>query len=89
MTQTLHAALQRLAEGRMSVRQFVALWRSDTPPVLAELSPRFGEVLDALLLHLESSAGFGGDSCSFNQQALLDELQVWLQRADARLAERR
>ena len=89
MTQSLRAALQRLVEGRISVRQFVALWRSDSPPALAELPPRFGEVLDALLMHLESSAGFGGESCSFDQGVLLGELEVWLDRAEARLASHR
>ncbi|MCB1917914.1 MAG: hypothetical protein KDG52_19655 [Rhodocyclaceae bacterium] len=86
MTRSLRSALDRLAQGGISVHQCVALWRADAPPALAELPPRFGEVLDQLLMRLESSAGFGGASCSFDQQVLLDELALWLDKAEARLA---
>ena len=89
MTHSLRAALQRLAEGRLSVRQCLALWRADVPPVLAELSPRYAEVLDELLMRLESSAGFGGESCSFSQDELLAELRHWLDHAEQRLARTR
>ena len=89
MTRSLRTALERLVAGRISVRQCVALWRSDAPPALAELPPRFGEVLDLLLMHLESSAGFGGESCAFSQESLLAELERWLDRAEARLAKQR
>lgn len=88
MTDAMRSALQRLAEGGISARQCVAVWRSDAPPALAELPPRYGEVLDALLMRLESSASFAGESCSFSQQALIDELGVWLAKAEARLAQR-
>lgn len=85
MTRSLRIALERLAQGGISARQCVALWRADAPPALAELPPRFGDVLDALLLRLESAADFAGESCSFSQQALIDELGVWLDKAEARL----
>ncbi|MCB1886396.1 MAG: hypothetical protein KDH20_02205 [Rhodocyclaceae bacterium] len=86
MTQSLRAALERLQQGHLSAMQCVAVWRSDTPPLLARLSPRYGEVLDQLLMRLESGAGFAGESCSFSQQVLIDELGVWLDKAEARLA---
>lgn len=85
MTRSLRSALERLAGGHISAHQCVAVWRADAPPALAELPPRFGEVLDQLLMRLESSAGFAGESCSFDQQALIAELSLWLDRAEARL----
>ncbi|MCB1957499.1 MAG: hypothetical protein KDG55_17600 [Rhodocyclaceae bacterium] len=88
MTHSLRAALERLNQGRLSALQCVALWRNDAPPVLACLPPQYGDVLDQLLMRLESGAGFSGESCSFSQQALLDELGVWLDKAEARLARR-
>ncbi|MCB1909379.1 MAG: hypothetical protein KDH15_18605 [Rhodocyclaceae bacterium] len=86
MTRSLRSALQRFAGGHISAHQCAALWRADAPPALAELPPAYGEVLDQLLMRLESSAGFGGASCSFDQQALVDQLALWLDKADARLA---
>ncbi|MCB1895549.1 MAG: hypothetical protein KDF95_09860 [Rhodocyclaceae bacterium] len=86
MTRSLRSALERLAGGHISAHQCVAVWRADAPPALAELPPRFGEVLDQLLMRLESSAGFAGESCSFDQHALIAELSLWLDKAETRLA---
>jgi len=88
MTGSLRVALERLRQGRISALQCAALWRADAPPALAELPPRYGEVLDLLLMRLESSAGFAGESCSFDRDALLRELGVWLDKAEARLSSR-
>ena len=49
--------------------------------LLAALPPRFGEVLLGLLDRLESSALFSEESCSFSQKDLLDNLQVWVDKA--------
>jgi hypothetical protein len=54
--------------------------------LLAALPPRYGEVLLSLLDRLESSALFSEESCSFSQKDLLDNLQVWVDKARAQLA---
>ncbi|SDZ65562.1 hypothetical protein SAMN05518854_109277 [Variovorax sp. YR266] len=49
--------------------------------LLGALPPRYGEVLLSLLDRLESSALFSEESCSFSQKDLLDNLQVWVDKA--------
>lgn len=56
-------------------------------PVPPALPPRFGEVLGNLLDRLESSAMFGGESCSFSQDDLAASLQTWIDKARERLAQ--
>ena len=53
--------------------------------LLAALPPRYGEVLLGLLDRLESSALFSEESCSFSQKDLLDNLALWLEKAQAQL----
>ena len=53
--------------------------------LLAALPPRYGEVLLNPLDRLESSALFSEESCSFSQKDLLDNLQVWVDKARAQL----
>lgn len=53
--------------------------------LLAALPPRYGEVLLNLLDRLESSALFSEESCSFSQKDLLDNLQVWTDKARGQL----
>ncbi|WP_422087504.1 hypothetical protein [Variovorax sp.] len=53
--------------------------------LLAALPPRYGEVLLNLLDRRESSALFSEESCSFSQKDLLDNLQVWADKARGQL----
>jgi hypothetical protein len=53
--------------------------------LLGALPPRYGEVLLNLLDRLESSALFSEESCSFSQKDLLDNLQVWVDKARGQL----
>ncbi|SOD29303.1 hypothetical protein SAMN05518800_4898 [Variovorax sp. YR752] len=53
--------------------------------LLGALPPRYGEVLLSLLDRLESSALFSEESCSFSQKDLLDNLQVWVDKARGQL----
>jgi len=77
-------ALDQLRAGTLGVQAFSAQLRADrTLP--AQLPPRFGEVLDDLLDRLESSALFSEESCSFSQSGLLDNLQLWVDKARERL----
>ncbi len=53
--------------------------------LLDALPPRYTEVLLDLLDRLESSALFAEESCSFSQAGLLDNLQLWLDKAAQQL----
>jgi len=53
--------------------------------LLAQLPARYGQVLDDLLDRLESSALFSEESCSFSQDGLLDNLQLWIDKARGQL----
>ncbi|MDH6165828.1 hypothetical protein M2282_000956 [Variovorax boronicumulans] len=53
--------------------------------LLGALPTRYSEVLLNLLDRLESSALFSEESCSFSQKDLLDNLQVWVDKARGQL----
>jgi hypothetical protein len=55
--------------------------------LLSSLPPQFGEVLNNILDRLESSALFTEESCSFSQTGLLESLEVWIEKAQLRIAE--
>ena len=50
------------------------------------LPKQYGQVLGDLLDRIEASALFSGESCSFSQQDLFDNLQLWADKARAKLA---
>lgn len=76
--------LAGLREGRITPAQASAQLRA-LDATLAQLPPRFAEVLGQLLDRLESSALFDGESCSFSARELHDSLQWWIDKAQARL----
>jgi hypothetical protein len=83
----LDAVVGRIAalrDGGGSVATLSSEARASTE-LLAALPPRYGEVLLNLLDRLESSALFSEESCSFSQKDLLDNLQVWVDKARAQL----
>lgn len=82
--QTLQQALLDLRANPGQTTSFVKLAR-DQQHLLHTLPPRFSEVLLPLLDRLESSALFSEESCSFSQRDLLDNLQLWLDKAHPRL----
>jgi hypothetical protein len=53
----------------------------------SSLPPQFGEVLNNILDRLGSSALFTEESCSFSQTGLLENLEVWISKAESRLSE--
>jgi len=53
--------------------------------LLQALPPRYSDVLLQLLDRLESSALFSEESCSFSQKDLLDNLQIWVDKAGTQL----
>jgi hypothetical protein len=81
---SLQADLARLRGGELRVQAFSDRARAQEE-LLAQLPPKFREVLDDLLDRLESSALFSEESCSFSQSGLLDNLQLWIDKARSRL----
>ena len=82
--QTLQTGLTQLREGALGAHGLSELGRTQEA-LLEALGPRYREVLLQLLDRLESSALFSEESCSFSQQGLLDNLQIWLDKARGQL----
>jgi hypothetical protein len=79
MTDTL--AMSR--QGELPQMAMIQLWRSSSTGL--PLPEKFGEVLGNLLDRIEASALFSEESCSFSQKDLLDSLQLWADKARAKL----
>ncbi len=77
---TIQAALMQLRAGQLGVQAFSTQVRAQSA-ALSALPGRYGVVLTDLLDRLESSALFREESCSFSQSGLLDNLQLWLDKA--------
>jgi hypothetical protein len=82
--QVVQTGLTQLRSGALGAHGLSALGRSQEA-LLDALGPRYREVLLQLLDRLESSALFSEESCSFSQQGLLDNLQIWLDKAHQQL----
>lgn len=82
--QALNEGLARLRSGALSPHALSDLARNQDT-LLDALGPRYREVLLQLMDRLESSALFSEESCSFSQQGLLDNLQIWLDKASMQL----
>ena len=80
----LQGALGQLRSGALTPHALSDLARAQTT-LLDSLPSRYGEVLLGLMDRLESSALFSEESCSFSQQGLLDNLQVWVDKARGEL----
>lgn len=80
----LEASLGRYRRGELGTHDFTALWRREAA-ALTLLPPAFGEVLEGVLMRLESSGLFTEESCSFSREDLLANLDVWLAKARGRL----
>lgn len=80
----LQAALRQLQAGDLTAADFSQLAQRQ-PGLHAALPGQFQEVLMQLLDRLESSALFSDESCSFSQQDLLENLQLWLDKAQLQL----
>ncbi len=82
----IQSALDQLRSGQLGVHAFSAQARSQEA-LLQALPGRYREVLLQLLDRLESSALFSEESCSFSQSGLLDNLQLWIDKARAQIDE--
>ncbi|EJL91879.1 hypothetical protein PMI16_01368 [Herbaspirillum sp. CF444] len=82
--QTLHDALNALRDGDINVAAFCTAWRAQSD-LLKRLPPRYEEVAEDLLGRLEAGSLFTEESCSFSQEDLLNNLAVWLHKAEKTL----
>ncbi|MEY4734424.1 MAG: hypothetical protein RLZZ464_2490 [Pseudomonadota bacterium] len=80
----MNDALTACVQGRIPQSEMIALWRKGAAQLA--LPEKFGIVLGDLLDRLEASALFSEESCSFSQKDLLDSLQLWAEKAQARLS---
>jgi hypothetical protein len=78
------AALAACARGDLPQNEMILLWRSGA--ACLPLPEKFGTVLGDLLDRIEASALFSGESCSFSQQGLFDNLQLWADKAKVKLS---
>ncbi len=80
----LQNALTQLRAGNAAIASFVQTAQQQQL-LMHALPARFSEVLGELLNRLESSALFSDESCSFSQSGLLDNVQIWLDKAALQL----
>ena len=82
----LKTGFAQLAQSQISAAALGQQARAATD-LLQTLPPRYSEVLFNLLDRLESSALFTEESCSFSQKGLLDNLQMWADKAQGQLSQ--
>lgn len=78
--QSLQAAIHALKENQISVAEFCSVWRASTG-LLSALPERYSRVMEDLLGRLEAGSLFTEESCSFSQEDLQANLQIWLDKA--------
>ena len=80
----IQADLEQLRNGQLAVQAFSTRVRA-RDALLDGLPGKYRLVLMDLLDRLESSALFSEESCSFSQSGLLDNLQLWIDKARVQL----
>jgi hypothetical protein len=70
----------------ISTDAFISLWRKQGGALCERLPPTYQRALDDMIMRIESSRLFSGDSCSFSRESLLEAFGTWLEKAEARLA---
>lgn len=58
---------------------------TEAAPLIAALPPAYERVMSDIVTRLESSALFGGESCSFSHTDLYDALDAWIAKAEAKI----
>ncbi len=81
--QSMQTSLTQLGQKQISTDEFCRAWRSQSA-LLADLPPRFSQVLEDLLSRLEAGSLFTEESCSFSQTDLHATLSMWLTKAKER-----
>jgi hypothetical protein len=81
----LQAGLAHFAAGRIDAASLAKICRGNAD-ITTMLPGAFATVLDDIVIRLESGALFSEESCSFSQSDLVHELQIWLEKAQQKLA---
>jgi len=81
----LRDAMSKLRASDITISSFCQLWRAQTN-LHQSLPERYTQVAEDLLGRLEAGSLFTEESCSFSQVDLLDNLSVWLDKAEKNLA---
>ena len=82
----LRESLDAWRRDAVATDAFVRRWQNEAGALSESLPPAFRQVLDDVLMRIESSRLFTADSCSFSRTPLADALQTWLDKASQRLA---
>lgn len=82
--QAMQTSLNALEQKQIGTGEFCWAWRAQQA-LLADLPPRFAEVMEDLLSRLEAGSLFTEESCSFSQTDLHATLSMWLAKANERL----
>jgi hypothetical protein len=83
----LQIALNSLQSRSMTISAFCQTWRAQSG-LLAQLPPRYGQVMEDLLGRLEAGSLFSEESCSFSQEDLHANLALWLDKVQQALGAR-
>jgi hypothetical protein len=83
--QAIRACLVRVRQGQSSMAE-LCTGALASQALLEALPAPYTTVLQELSNRLESSALFSEESCSFSQADLLGSLQLWLDKAEGKLA---
>ena len=84
MNEKLGRSLDDFEAGRIDMDALIATWRLHGVAD-ANLPAKWREVLDGLLMRLESARLFSQDSCSFSRSELLATMREWLARVQAQV----
>ena len=84
MNERLGTSLDDFEAGRIDMDVLIAAWRHYGVDD-ATLPAKWREVLDGLLMRLESARLFSQDSCSFSRSELLATMREWLKRVQAQV----
>lgn len=82
MNEKLGSSLDDFEAGRIDMDALIATWRRHGVDD-ANLPVKWREILDGLLMRLESARLFSQESCSFSRSELLATMREWLVRAQA------
>ena len=84
MNEALARSLAEFEAGRIDLDALIAVWRQHGCEDAA-IPAKWREVLDGLLMRLESARLFSQDSCSFSRSELLATMREWLVRVQAQV----
>lgn len=78
---SLSATLSAFESDQLSTDALARLWRQSAQDHMPPLPTRYMQVLEHLLIQLESAALFTEESCSFSRTDMVASLRQWLTKA--------